>query len=1241
MSITGTMMAKLTIIFSEKLSQQIHKVADDISTIVNLFGLPYVAGAAFNSHVDADDLDTTCMEQTRVDVLEAIRLWFNSRQSKCIFWLNGMAGAGKSTISRTVATELQEKEFLGASFFFKRGERDRGGSSRFFPIIAWQLYQALPNLRSHIKQAVDADLHIADKSLADQFEHLIYRPLRAIAKNWQKPLVMVIDALNECEPEAHVILLIDLLTRLGRIQDLHIRIFLTSRPELAPRKSFRNLTTIKYQDIILHDIAPEVIEHDIVLYLRTRLERIRAQYDEDLPPNWPGEKRIASLTAISTPLFIFAATICRFLGDSYQNPDLRLVSLAQNHDPEAYDKIHRMYEPIVKRLLSETTKRERDSLFQDFQVIVGTIVTLAEPLSIIDLAALLKIDKNHIAMRLRGLHSVLRIPTDETVPVRTLHKSFREFLLDRDRHKKHKFWIDEEATHRMLATKFLDILTEDSILKEDIFDVQDPGARYTSIEQTDRQLPSYLQYACRYWVYHFYRGQSYTHNDMTRIHELLRDRYIYLFEALALCGCASEIIDMMDTLQELALERKNMGFAEFFGDAKRFAMTNVRMVQETPLQLYPSALIFAPQESMIRLSFLHLKPSWISSLPKVPPTWTPLLHTLSNDSKLILSIAFSRNGRQVHLYSSNGTATLWDSACGLLQQSFKFSATGADGLWSVAASQLSNTINLLRGSWGSRYIEVRSLPQATLLHTLPSVEPFYDNPICIPFDGSLLHTLSSVEPFYDNSICLSFDGSLLCCKGNPFRLWNISSGTLQQEIEFHSHVEAVAFSSDDKLLSYLLLDGTLGVLDVNLGVSQWQFKNIHHRGSTKHAKVAMIGSQFLVYGAFCDSVKLWSLTAHEMWHEYTSIRDCRAIAATKDGKVLAVGELDRIYLCDPMSRTILNVLTNHAENMASLTFSPQDKYLAVNTGRFVSLWDVTQATRAAQASNEDDLHYSQLVLSANGRWLLSISDTRVARLWSVISGNLKLCQELGREPVEKAAFSTCNRFVVTASMDALIKIWHILPSGNMLLKQDMALKYDTGDIQCLGLSSDDHILAIAIDESFVPRREVVADACVQIWDLRPSPPQRRCILDCGLGTPFSIAFSSENDILAVARFYGDITLFRLHPTDYTQVQSLLTIPTDTATHIFSVHPWASMIETDLGWLEFEQISRDLLRSPSEEFSMDKFSLRWPWITKNDRNVLLLPVEYKTEVFSFQNGLFAFHPKTGGIRLIELSSDGLP
>jgi hypothetical protein len=93
--------------------------------------LPVAEQAAFNS--SQKEGEPLCFPNTRVEVLDQIVNWFHDvDDARSIFWLNGMAGTGKSTISRTIAPELHDSGNLGASFFFSRGGGDVANSNRFF-----------------------------------------------------------------------------------------------------------------------------------------------------------------------------------------------------------------------------------------------------------------------------------------------------------------------------------------------------------------------------------------------------------------------------------------------------------------------------------------------------------------------------------------------------------------------------------------------------------------------------------------------------------------------------------------------------------------------------------------------------------------------------------------------------------------------------------------------------------------------------------------------------------------------------------------------------------------------------------------------------------------------------------------------------------------------------------------------------------------------------------------------------
>jgi len=451
-------------------------------------------------------------------------------------------GTGKSTISRTVAQSFAKEGQLGASFFFKRGEGDRGNATRFFTTIAAQLVVKVPAMIPHVRKAIDADPAISGKTMKEQFENLILQPIQHIPPRTSK-LVIVVDALDECDREGDVKAILHLLSQNQHIISACMRIFVTSRPELPIRLGFSKMS---HQDLVLQDIPQEIITHDIATFLEHEFAKIRD--NNALPLDWPGEENVQILVEMATPLFIFAATMCRFVGDQRWSPKERLATVLKYQTGSQASKLDRTYLPILNQLLIDLTDSEKERLAQEFRVIVGSIVILANPLSTSSLASLLGISKETIHCRLKLLHSVLSVPAAQDTPVRLLHLSFRDFLLDTGKRGKSPFWVDEMETHEMIAAKCLELMSRQGCLRENMCNLDTPG---TEIDvRTIDCLPADVRYACRYWVYHFEQSKHCIYHQ-ARVHGFLQAHFLHWLEALSLMGKISEGVLMMRRLQSM------------------------------------------------------------------------------------------------------------------------------------------------------------------------------------------------------------------------------------------------------------------------------------------------------------------------------------------------------------------------------------------------------------------------------------------------------------------------------------------------------------------------------------------------------------------------------------------------------------------------------------------------------------------------------------------------------------------
>jgi len=426
-------------------------------------------------------------------------LWAKNPQDQNVFWLNGLAGTGKSTIAQSFSEAIAKEGLLGASFFCSRDYLDRKELKNIFPTLAYQLAHHYPHFQSQIISAIKDDPTIAHTSLITQLEKLLVNPLSRA----NITCVIVIDALDECidnEPSSAI------LSVLGQfIKQLSlVKFFITGRPEPRIRTGFRlPLLQPITQIFLLHEVDPTSVNKDIQLYLTERLTTIATQRsDLDLPNPWPHDGEIEALTEKSSGLFIFASTMVRFIESGHHDPNQRLqllLSEVNNTMHEGRAGIDSLYSQILLYAFSDICEPEE---FLNIRHILGTIVLAFNPLSRRELSIILSTSMSHISTTLRHLHSVILVPVDESEKICVFHKSFPDFLQDDNRCTNSRLHINPETYHGEISLSCLELVKglkrnhcslPPFTMNHDIQDLR---------QLLEKKIGGAVQYACTYWARH-------------------------------------------------------------------------------------------------------------------------------------------------------------------------------------------------------------------------------------------------------------------------------------------------------------------------------------------------------------------------------------------------------------------------------------------------------------------------------------------------------------------------------------------------------------------------------------------------------------------------------------------------------------------------------------------------------------------------------------------------------------------
>ena len=458
----------------------------------------------------------TCSPNTRVHVLNFVSEWLTGDASheKPVLWLHGLAGSGKSTIAATVAQNMRNLHRLGAYFCFDRGIPERKAADLITTLV-YKLAKSNNNINAKICSVVEQNPDIESMSLEYQFSTLLSATSLNVVDWYGGPLVIVIDALDECGSEEDRRLLMKALPRGLSELPPFIRVIIVSRPEADIQRVLQTHPSVFPYAM---DIDSGDNRSDIVIYLRHRFSEIAPSSGDG--STWPGPENIESLARQAAGLFIWATTACKYIA-TYE-PETRLRELlghaTANTTSTPFDRLDTLYEIALK----SSCNWADNSLARDCCNLFGLILCARVPLSCPAIDTLLDIRTARI-LSSSGLGCVLR--WSETEPVRTLHPTFREYLSSPIRCGGQRWFIDLQEHNRRVAIRCLDLLG--AKLKVNIGEL--------SLNQRDWEplLPEALTYACRHWINHITMIVTPEPNIMERIQVFAETHLLHWIEAMA------------------------------------------------------------------------------------------------------------------------------------------------------------------------------------------------------------------------------------------------------------------------------------------------------------------------------------------------------------------------------------------------------------------------------------------------------------------------------------------------------------------------------------------------------------------------------------------------------------------------------------------------------------------------------------------------------------------------------------
>ncbi|KDN47243.1 hypothetical protein RSAG8_03722, partial [Rhizoctonia solani AG-8 WAC10335] len=911
-----------------------------------------------------------CTENTREKVLSDLMAWKSDQDGETVCWMNGMAGTGKTTIVNTLCDILDNNHELGASFFCTRSLPECRNVKLILPTIAYQLARFSIPFQNALSQALVEDPDVHTKVLRLQFERMILKPLQAVTPSLPGTVVVVIDALDECEDDDAVEQILDLLFK--HASRLPIRFLVSSRPE--------------------HHIREKT-------YLREELANISLTDDQ-----------LKTLVERAGVLFIYAATLARYI--KARNSQKRLDTILKSTGSglqSSNNAIDSLYEVV---LTSALNNRDLEPLEKEqMRLILHTVVCAQEPLTVNALAGLLMLTCPEVHDALRPLWSVLHI---SNLHVNTLHASFPEYILDSNR--SNQFACNPEAHNGKLAELCFKRINQNNtqfnlcnLSSSCVFDDDIPNLDL----KTKEAVPFDLLYACQYWAVHLALGGK-SKSQAKALHEFLSKRLLLWMEVLNLSKRIEKGVGLMEKAVAWlrATDSQSMATKLLARDARRFvSMFATSPVSRSTPHLYISMLSSWPKFQPMAKCYTQ-RANGLPNIMEIKATERQPLLSAIPVGCAVYCVNFAPNGAFFVAGTSNYTILVWDAlSCQMTIDPIK----GGHITTSICISP--DSTRICSGSLDSS-IYIWDPQNGQLVagplegHTRPVDSVDYSPDGSYIASGSRDGTIRvwstqtwqmEGDPLEGNdgvvfTVAFSPDGSRVASGSfSLIHIWDHRSGKLIGDpLKGHSeYVRSLKFLPDGTHLVSISENSIMHIWDLNSGQIIRQISSFQEHLLRGGVVAISPANAFCACAPGDFTVRLWDTQTWQthsiMWH--TSFVE--SIAFSPDGsRLISVSKDKRLSVWEVQEldqKVSLNQseFEGHSGVVQSVSFSPCGAYIVSGSDdSTIRMWDAQTGQPIRSPIKEHNGRVKSVGFLHNGARITSVSDTGTICMWDAQNGDL-------------------------------------------------------------------------------------------------------------------------------------------------------------------------------------------------------------------------------------------------------------